>query len=183
MIVAFEWKHYDPVNNPSAPATDGILIGNYYDKTPIYLGRGNDICEAISPARVNILNQTQSPGVYTSCDGIELKDTSSTAEYLVRNPDYTYFWVNASSNDKILNAVKWNYLADTLAVSRIKIYNRKTKSRFDTIGKTFVGAGTWYFNPMTNYTDSFGMQDVEILLCSPNNSTKPIIAPAKGCGK
>ena len=106
-----------------------------------------------------------------------------SAEYLVKNPDYTYFWVKASSNDKILNAVKWNYLADTLAVSRIKIYNKITKTRFVTIGKTFVGAGTWYYNPMTNYTDSVGMQDVDILLCSPNNSTKPIVAPVKGCGK
>ncbi|KAL7015048.1 hypothetical protein ACKWTF_016260 [Chironomus riparius] len=178
---AFEWKLYDPLNNPNAPATDGILIGNYYDNTPIYLGRGNDICEAISPARVNIVNDTQSPGVYTSCDGIELVDTSMSAEYLVKNPDYTYFWVKASSNDKILNAVKWRFLADTLAVSRIKIYNKKTKSRFVTIGKTFVGVGTWYYNPLTNYTDSVGMQDVEILLCSPNNSTKPIEAPIKGC--
>ena len=106
-----------------------------------------------------------------------------SAEYLVKNPEYTYFWVNASSDDEILNAVKWKYLSDTLAVSRIKIYNKQTKRSFVTIGKTFVGSGTWYYNPMTNYTDSVGMQEVEILLCSPNNSTKVVMAPVKGCGK
>lgn len=132
---------------------------------------------------MNIISNTQVPGVFTSCNGIELIDSSETAEYLVKNPKYTYTWVNASSDDQFLNAVKWTYFSDTLAVSRVRIYNRKNKEYFVTVGKTFVGAGTWYYNPVTKYTESLGKKTVEMLICSPKGGTEAIKAVKNGCGE
>lgn len=121
--------------------------------------------------------------MYTSCDGVELLDKSDTAEYLVKNPKYTYTWFLASADDNFLNSVKWTYLSDTLAVSRINVVDRRLKMNFTTVGKTFVGIGTWFYNPITKRTQTVGKGKVEVLLCSPKGLKKPIRAPRKGCGE
>ncbi|KAG5668136.1 hypothetical protein PVAND_016088 [Polypedilum vanderplanki] len=163
-----EWRYYDTVNDPEAPLKYGIFVGNYYDKSPIYVGRGYQTCWGITPGRIAV-NGTKPPAVYSPCDGTEYGDSNTTAQFLVYNSSQTYEWVLMSPSDLGYENEKVNnnnqYI---MAVARINL-TELDFGDFNQVGVVFLNFNdTRYFNPAKNVSFKRNGKPVEMLICYPN---------------
>lgn len=184
--IELKWKAFSE-KSAKKVENEGIFAGYYNDSTPVYAGRGYDYCTGQTPARINTRNFTQPPGVYTNCYNMEFQDSSPYAQYLVNDSSYTFTWVAGSSTQFYLNSVYWNDslsgTANTFIMSRVPIYyNDHADDQFTTIAKTFFGQGSYYYNPLSLKTEQM-LDDVDILICTTDGSTEPMIAQSSSCGK
>jgi hypothetical protein len=100
------WK---PYNNDDGPEKDGYKVDFYANNIVSYVGRSQNkeiTGDDFVVGRVQISPADES-GVYTSqsVSGSEKFDPDH-GEYLVKNSDDTYEWVNSHTGQKVTNALK-----------------------------------------------------------------------------
>ncbi|KAG5668135.1 hypothetical protein PVAND_016087 [Polypedilum vanderplanki] len=164
-----EWRTYDTVNDPEAPAKYGIYAGNYIDNSSIYVGRSFTKCYGITPGRIAI-NGEKSPAVHSSCDSKEYSDNGTTAQFLVYNSSQTYEWIMMNATDLGINNVYMvNDNVNIVAVARINMSN-PDNGDFSQIAITVLSTSyTHYYNPVKNHGYFRRGKPVEMLICTPNN--------------
>jgi len=162
-----QWK---PYKNDNAPTTDGFAVDSYKDDIISYIGRsvnkyvrGNDF----TVGRLQITPASAS-GVYTlnAVSGDEKFD-ASTGEYLVKNPNDAYKWVNSHTGDDVKFALK-------VPLSAKGEYRHYDHVHTAFIGRVYVDSvvhvGTVYRDKGMAYFDIGGHKSVvssyQVLTCT-----------------
>lgn len=122
-----QWK---PYKNDNAPSVDGFAVDTYKNGIMSYVGRSNNkfICgDDYTIGRVQISPSNVS-GVYTlnQVSGVEKFDASS-GEYLVKNPNDTYKWVNSHTGEDVKFALK------------VPLTPKEECRQFDHVQTAFIG--------------------------------------------
>ncbi|KAG5676535.1 hypothetical protein PVAND_006361 [Polypedilum vanderplanki] len=158
-----EWKKY---KLDSAPTTDGFAIGTYKDNIISYIGRGTSKC--INNCDYEIgriqINPQSSAGVYYIDYFLKTeKFDNLTAEYLVKNPNYTYNWIPSSNGMQVKNAL------EIQKEGNFPFYIGITKINDNIfIGKVKPGEGLFYtdLNGNLSITSSY-----QVLTCTQSDSS------------
>lgn len=158
-----------PYKNDEAPSVDGIDVGFYNNGQKSYVGRtvnkyikGSD--EVIGRVQINPKNES---GVYTlhSVTGGE-HFNPYTGEYLQKNANDIYKWVNSHTGDHVENALK-------VKISDEGLFPCNTQTHTGFIGRVFVDnvahVGTVYSESGLNFFDFNGRKSVvssyQVLTC------------------
>jgi hypothetical protein len=116
------------------------------------------------------INGSSPKGVYTQCGRSEHFDSSGTAEYLLKNPNYHYAWTKVPFGDDVNSAVRFQDIGNPFiirAIMRAEISFRN--STFVTIGTRSTELAFSYesfFDPVTNRTRNNNGRAVDVLTCS-----------------
>ena len=164
------WKRYDPFNDPHAPERDGLLLGNYIDGSPIFVGRGSSTYfrRYVFPARVYVNETTAKSGTYVVAYPNEFCDTSGTAQYLVANPDYDYKWISSTDGRMEMNAVGWKNSRVNISVARINL-TRNDGVEISQLGASVETLGTIFYDPVRDTISTMGLKAYEALICVPKS--------------
>ncbi|KAG5667391.1 hypothetical protein PVAND_015372 [Polypedilum vanderplanki] len=170
---------YNAITNPTAPRSNGIYIGNFFDGSDVYVGVINQtdgipcFYEHSYPARITT-NGTN-PGGYTEC---VIDDFSNTDVYYLKD-DPNFIWVPADIGNtaSVPNLIR--YTTPTgfdYAYGRIRV-TASNGQRYITVGKvhlTILDAGIWYWTEFGTGRSEFGY---EVLACR----KEPIPPPPPLC--
>ncbi|KAG5668897.1 hypothetical protein PVAND_016815 [Polypedilum vanderplanki] len=142
-----QWKQLN--SNNSNPSTDGFSLGSNSfigRSTRKYVNGCNFVLGQIQSSSVNYADDLTGAAVF---------DNSNYAEYLVKNPSYTYKWTISSSGAKIKNALTLQKEGfSSFYIGMTNINNNVI------IGKVLPGKGLFYLDPVCGKrqaTDSYSV--------------------------
>ena len=98
----------------------------------------------------------------------EFCDTSGTAQYLVTDANYDYFWIMSSQGQMENNAVGWTNSRYNMSVARINL-TRNDGTAMSQVGASVSSLGTIYYNPVQGAITTMGLESYEALICVPKN--------------
>ncbi|KAG5667940.1 hypothetical protein PVAND_015905 [Polypedilum vanderplanki] len=130
---------YDAIVNPTAPQSNGLYVGNFFDGSDVYVGVISQSSAAISVGCVNedsyparVTTNGTNPGGYTEC---VIEDYASNLWYLQYDPNFYWAPTDNATVASVPNLIHYtNSLGFDFAYGRIYL-TASNGSTYVTVGK------------------------------------------------